>query len=366
MGAVLFAAIFAFDLSNLLFDFKSYLLGSSLKGYNENINMHTNVDLLICILSDHQGGATKIRQDARETWLSPLFDDFRYEKEYPNTSSILHFFVVGILDLSDDTVKRLVAEKEKYNDLILLPISDKYSGGGMLMKYLWLMQIALLDLNIQFKHLLRITHDTFVNLPLFMLNIKNYNSNFLLVGEIMRNSIISRDPNDNNGDLKYDVCKGDYHPYPNGYGWLISRGIADWLTHSFPLTKNGTTHAFPRILANDDVNFGLMMAILDIEWRQDDRFVSRYPDDSVVSSLGSSKVPDANFAHKYYQIYRDNLRAVLLSKELPQIPIIDTCSSKDDRLACDYAKYLVVHIHFTHDTVFKDSIRRLMGGCLCK
>ena len=110
------------------------------------------------------------------------------------------------------------------------------------------------------------------------------------------------------------------------------------------------------------------MTILNIEWKHDDRFVPVPPNDidSTIAHMASTTIGQEKFAHKYYQIYRDNLRAALLDYPIPEVPVTDTCASKVDHFACQNAKNLAIHIHFTDPSFFRDSIIRLMGGCLCK
>lgn len=196
------------------------------------------------------------RSTIRDTWLS-----LHVNKK--SDVRIKHYFVVGSVGLSTDTMLHLSSEQSKYNDLLILPLEDKYTAltNKVLQSYVWLHDQISYGLN--FSFVLKCDDDTFIRLDLLTKDVKkfllnygkeaktvNFNSNPL------NRSLFSIHSQVNTGTAKrrhlywgyfngnakiktqgkwketeWILCD-NYLPYALGGGYVLSQGLVSYLARN--------------------------------------------------------------------------------------------------------------------------------------
>lgn len=107
------------------------------------------------------------RSTIRDTWLS-----LHVNKK--SDVRIKHYFVVGSLGLSTDTMLHLSSEQSKYNDLLILPLEDKYTAltNKVLQSYVWLHDRSLYNIHLVLRtsrHTLVVKQQELTTVPIVFL-----------------------------------------------------------------------------------------------------------------------------------------------------------------------------------------------------
>lgn len=365
-----------------------------------------NIDAVILILSDSRESSLEFRTLARETYLSPLVqprpvpDYFLDENGVYVKPPIAYFFVLGIAGLDEKKLEVIQKENKKFNDLIMLNLDDAYSGGGMLLKYFLALQIISSEMKIYAKFYLRSTHDVYIQVPNFLFEVKRSRPDRVFWGNLSKNNGVIRDPSHKNGDMKYNVCGETYHPYMNGHAWATTYDIVRWLNIAFPISKNSKEMIFdfekvkldmkiqvkdlppvpPLLLVNDDTNFGLTLAVLDIEWRDSPSqflpyfYEGSFPESdamALLNSVLSSRIYSKRTTHEYYHTYKKQMFKAMRSSPYDKESDFysdygsENCISRSDKYICENKRFFTLHNHFSFE-IIKGFMYRLLGGCRCK
>lgn len=192
------------------------------------------------------------RNVIRETWLT-LHDT-------KNTIKLKHFFVMGSVGLSTDDMLHLSSEQSKYNDLLILPIKDKYEtlANKVLKSFVWLHEQIKYGLN--FSFVLKCDDDTFVRTDLIQKDLRKFLSKYgknvseSYVEPVLDEGIFSLNSQNDaekrrhlywgyfngnaqiktKGKWKEDdwVLCDRYLPYALGGGYVLSQGLVNYIARN--------------------------------------------------------------------------------------------------------------------------------------
>lgn len=184
----------------------------------------------------------------RETWF----------KKYANSSLVALRFVVGLLNLSDDVRNDLIAEKNKYQDLVLIEdLLDSYKNltRKTLYTFIWAAY------NMRFLYLFKCDDDTYPHLGRMLYELHSRGSiHRLYWGFFLQNAPVRRTGKWR--DKEWSLGK-HYVKFAIGGGYVISSDLIDLLVNNA---------LYLQLFTNEDVAVGLWLASFDIERRHDVRF----------------------------------------------------------------------------------------------
>lgn len=184
----------------------------------------------------------------RETWFKP----------YRNTSLVALRFVIGLVNLSDELKNDLIAESNKYQDLILLDnLLDSYKNltRKTLYTFTWV------SYNMRFLYLFKCDDDTYPHLGRMLYELHSRGSTHRLYwGFFLQNAPVRRTGKWR--DKEWSLGK-HYVKFAIGGGYIISSDLIDLLVNNA---------LYLQLFTNEDVAVGLWLASFDIERKHDLRF----------------------------------------------------------------------------------------------
>ncbi|XP_059091229.1 beta-1,3-galactosyltransferase 6-like [Tigriopus californicus] len=215
--------------------------------------------LLVMILSSPSN--VERRKAIRQTWLNLA----------PNVKAeVLPLFVLGDLTLATKEEELIQSENLAYKDLLILPVEDAFD---LLTKKV-LATLVQLDRNVQFKYLLKVDDDTYVDVPKMLDELKNSNyESALYWGLFDGRAPVFRSPRSKWQEADYFLCD-KYIPYALGGGYVLSQDLVHFIAENADLLK---------LYKNEDVSVGTWLAPLKVNRVHDTRF------DTEARSRGCSK-----------------------------------------------------------------------------
>ena len=120
--------------------------------------LNVNNSYFLIILIPSAPNEVEKRDQARQTWLK--FDDVLSNWNDVKNCKVLHLFLVGMRQTVGEEHIKLLKEKDKFKDMLLLSSDDSYRS---LSKKMLKAYSQILD--VDFKFLLKTDTDAFVNVP---------------------------------------------------------------------------------------------------------------------------------------------------------------------------------------------------------
>lgn len=206
-----------------------------------------DVYTLLVIVPSSPKGFDK-RHLIRETW----------SKKYVNSTLVAVRFVVGLLNLSDEVKSDLIAENNKFQDLVILEdLLDSYKNltRKTLYSFIWAAY------NMKFLYLFKCDDDTYPHLGRMLYELHSRGSiHRLYWGFFLQNAPVRRTGKWR--DREWSLGK-HYVKFAIGGGYIISSDLIDLLVNNA---------LYLQLFTNEDVAVGLWLASFDIERRHDVRF----------------------------------------------------------------------------------------------
>jgi len=212
----------------------------------------------------------------RETWF----------KRYQNSSLVTVRFVVGMLNLSDEVKSGLLAEQEKFNDLVMIDdLLDSYKNltRKTLYTFIWAAY------NVNFLYLFKCDDDTYPQLErtLFELH-ERPSAHRLYWGFFLQNAPVRRTGKWR--DREWSLGK-HYVKFAIGGAYIISSDLIDLLVNNV---------LYLQLFTNEDVAVGLWLASYDIERKHDQRFCRFFhAQECTKDSMMALGVADDDFVFLY-------------------------------------------------------------------
>ena len=167
---------------------------------------HKETFLLVIILSSP--GNKERRNVIRDTWANT-------HRKYRD--KFLLYFILGHQELSHEVSTEIQEEKSRHKDIFSLPLIDSYQT----LTSKVLAALIQLNRNVQFKYLLKVDDDSYVQLPVLLDELQN--SNF--EKELYWGFFDGRAPVQMHGkwaEKEYHLCDR-YIPYALGGGYVLSQ-----------------------------------------------------------------------------------------------------------------------------------------------
>lgn len=236
--------------------------------------------LMILILTNSDN--FEQRDTIRKTWLS--------EKH----ASVKHLFAIGTLDILSDQKETLLSEKEKFNDLLLLPkLLDSYSTLTKKLLYSFKEIYEYYD----FDYLLKCDDDTFVLVHKILKELDKWQNKGtkkeLYWGFFNGKAQVKR-----SGPWKeMDWIFCDYYlPYAIGGGYALSYKLIQFIVNNMEFLK---------LHNSEDISVGLWLAPLaNIERKHDVRFDTEYRSRGCSNQYivtHKQTIQNMKNMHEYYQ-----------------------------------------------------------------
>ncbi|KAF7386546.1 hypothetical protein HZH68_013678 [Vespula germanica] len=229
-----------------------YLSSAKCSSSDQMIQDKSKFRLIILILTSPEN--LEQRDTVRKTWLS--------EKH----ASVKHLFAVGTLDILPEQRDTLLSEKQKFNDLLLLPkLQDSYRTLTKKLLYSFKEIYEYYD----FDYLLKCDDDTFVLVHKILKELDKWQNKGtkreLYWGFFNGKAQVKR-----SGPWKeMDWILCDYYlPYALGGGYILSYNLIQFIISNMEILK---------LHNSEDVSVGLWLAPLaNIERKHDVRFDTEY------------------------------------------------------------------------------------------
>lgn len=177
--------------------------------------------LFIMVLTAPNG---KDRRDAmRKTWLSDLES---------LDSPVIVKFIIGIKELSQDTMKNLEEENSLYNDILFLPeLKDAYKElpSKVLQTFEWI------DQNVNSSYILKVDDDSFVRLDVVISELKSTHSTKRLYWGFFRGDAHVKYSGPW-AEKNWHLCDR-YLPYAQGGGYILSCDLVDFIARNADLLQ---------------------------------------------------------------------------------------------------------------------------------
>ena len=199
----------------------------------------------------HATAVDRTRRDAiRQTWVS----DYRGLLNPP----VQYRFVVGGDRLGLDLITQLLAEAERYEDMIIL---DDVSDSPHSLTSRTLTGFAHALENYQFKYIMKCDDDTFVDLPRIATELqqRQYHAKFYWGYMLGHNKIHYYG---RYAEREWTMCD-HYLPYAAGGGYIVSRDLVQIIYDNYKYLKKYVC---------EDASLGAWLAPYNIERRHDTRF----------------------------------------------------------------------------------------------
>jgi len=200
--------------------------------------------LLVLIISSPSNNL--LRNTIRDTWLSVSKKNHNFQA----------YFVIGERSLNTKQIYDLSQEKFKYDDLLLLPIHDSYTG--LTSKVLKSFEFS--HKNFKFEFLLKCDDDTFVDLEKVIEELQQVTDPTLYWG-----FFDGRAPVQTKGkwaDPNYRLCD-KYIPYALGGGYILGKSLVEYLAENAKDLQ---------LFNSEDASVGTWLAGLKITRKHDSRF----------------------------------------------------------------------------------------------
>ncbi|XP_069122568.1 beta-1,3-galactosyltransferase 6-like [Argopecten irradians] len=207
-----------------------------------------DISVFLAVVVPSAPGNARQRDVVRETWGNDLGKD-----------SILRF-MIGNGNLSLAVEKELERENLLHNDLVLLKLNDSFIAltKKILQSFKWL------DSEIDFKFMLKVDEDTFVNVEKFKLELKSKPQKRLYWGFFDGRATVKKVGKWPEKDWK--LCDR-YLPYALGGGYVLSSDLVHYVASNSKMLK---------LFNNEDVSVGAWLGPLDILRQHDPRFDTEY------------------------------------------------------------------------------------------
>ncbi|XP_051162018.1 beta-1,3-galactosyltransferase 6 [Leptopilina boulardi] len=246
--------------------------------------------LIVLVLSgvDH----LEQRDTIRKTWLSEKYNDVRY------------LFAVGTLNIHQSQRITLQSEKQKFNDLLLLPnLQDTY---GTITKKI-LQSFFHIHKEYDFDFILKCDDDSFVIIHRILRELDRWESEgrkkFLYWGFFNGKAQVKR-----NGPWKeteWILCD-NYLPYALGGGYILSYKLVEFIAKNAENLK---------LYNSEDVSVGLWLApVANIERRHDVRFDTEYRSRGCSNQYLITHKQTIDNMRSLHELYQSN--GILCSKEI--------------------------------------------------
>jgi galactosylxylosylprotein 3-beta-galactosyltransferase len=199
----------------------------------------------------HAKADDRTRRDAiRQTWVS----DYRGLLNPP----VQYRFVIGAHNLGLEELKRLLAESERFGDVIIM---DDIPDSEADLTRRTLDSFSLVLQTLKFKYILKCDDDTFVDLPRIATELqrRQYHARFYWGFIMGHNKVHSYG---RYKEVGWSLCDF-YLPYAAGGGYVISRDLVELLHENRDSLKRYSC---------EDVSLGAWLAPYNIERRHDTRF----------------------------------------------------------------------------------------------
>ncbi|XP_060073769.1 beta-1,3-galactosyltransferase 6-like [Ylistrum balloti] len=206
------------------------------------------ISVFLAVIIPSAPGNARQRDVVRETWGNDLGKD-----------SILRF-MIGYGNVSLDQKKELERENLLHNDLVLLKLNDSFVAltKKMLESFKWL------DSKIDFKFLLKVDEDTFVQIKKLKSELKLKPKKKLYWGFFDGRASVKKKGKWPESEWK--LCDR-YLPYALGGGYILSSDLVHYIASNSKILK---------LFNNEDVSVGAWLGSLDILRQHDPRFDTEY------------------------------------------------------------------------------------------
>lgn len=211
------------------------------------VNPSVNSDpltLLILVFSHPE--AKNMRQAVRNTWASDV----------KTSDHVIYFFVVEVLEITDQAVESLEGESRAHSDLVFLneKPSPVPNSRTLLAALQWAVQ------NFQFKFLLKCNDASYIVVPAILQQVEKEQSKELVWGFFAGNEAVTR--KGDHAEKDWNLCT-KYVPYPQGGGYILSYNIVGMLL----IMRPDLSH-----LDNEDIALGVWLAPFKIQRKHDVNF----------------------------------------------------------------------------------------------
>ncbi|XP_076232846.1 beta-1,3-galactosyltransferase 6 isoform X2 [Calliopsis andreniformis] len=229
-----------------------YLPSTKCSPTEQEVKIKSKYRLIIVILSSPDN--LEQRATIRKTWLA-----YKY-------ATVRHLFVVGTLDILPEQRETLQSEKQKFNDLLLLPrLLDSY--GTLTKKVLFALKETYEYYT--FDYLMKCDDDTFVLIQKLLRELDKWD-NKGLKKELYWGFFNGKAQVKRTGPWKEtDWILCDYYlPYALGGGYVLSYNLVKFIALNMDILK---------LHKAEDVSVGLWLAPLaNVERKHDVRFDTEY------------------------------------------------------------------------------------------
>lgn len=210
--------------------------------------------LLVLVHSSTGSQGVKRRQVIRETWL----------RENHKQGKFVARFVIGVADLGPGEVTLLSCENTKHGDLLFLPhlsedSRDFSASEKLLQSFIWASK------NVDFRYIFKCTDSTFAILDSIVSELETKEDGDYLWGFFAGGMQATKDGH--LGEKNWFLCT-HYLPYPEGGGYVISKGLVSIL--------QALSNEF-QLYTRDDIALGVWLSTFNgIERKHDVRFNTGY------------------------------------------------------------------------------------------
>ncbi|KAL0122957.1 hypothetical protein PUN28_007549 [Cardiocondyla obscurior] len=242
----------------------------------------TKYRLIVLILSNPDN--LERRDTIRKTWLA----------DHGHGATVRYFFVIGTQDILPEQRNTLQSEKEKFDDLLLLPrLLDSYAT---LTKKV-LHALKAIHERHDFDYLLKCDDDSYVVLHKILKELDKW-QNKGTRRELYWGFFNGRGQVKRNGPWKEtDWILCDYYlPYALGGGYVLSYNLVKFIAKNVDILK---------LHNSEDISIGLWLAPLaNIERKHDVRFDTEYRSRGCSNQYiitHKQTIPNMRSMHEYYQ-----------------------------------------------------------------
>lgn len=238
---------------------------------------HKETFLLVIILSSP--GNKERRNVIRDTWANT-------HRKYRD--KFLLYFILGHQELGHEVSTEIQEEKNRHKDIFSLPLIDSYQT----LTSKVLAALIQLNRNVQFKYLLKVDDDSYVQLPVLLDELQN--SNF--EKELYWGFFDGRAPVQMHGkwaEKEYHLCDR-YIPYALGGGYVLSQDLVQYIAQNAPVLQK---------FQNEDISIGTWLGPLKIHRIHDTRFDTEFKSRGCHNKyLVSHKQSVEDFKSKHYSL----------------------------------------------------------------